>query len=138
MSMRKSLAVLLAAMAASLPAVAGDLTVTITDVKEASGKLMVAVFREEGWRKDPVATKSVAAESPQTTTVIEGLAPGRYGITLFQDLDMNGELDRNRFGIPKEPYGFSNDAPVRFGPPSFEDAGFDLTEDGATQTITLR
>jgi len=30
------------------------------------------------------------------------------------------------------------DAPVRFGPPSFACAGFDLPAEGATQTITLR
>ena len=32
------------------------------------------------------------------------------------------------FGLPKEKYGFSNDAAVFFGPPSFEESSFNLNE----------
>ena len=36
----------------------------------------------------------------------------------------NSILDTNWMGIPKEPYGFSNDAMGTFGPPSFQQASF--------------
>jgi uncharacterized protein (DUF2141 family) len=70
--------------------------------------------------------------------VFEGLVPETYGVKLFHDQDGDGKLSRGTFGIPTEPYGFSNDAPVRFGPPKFGKARFDVPTDGATQTITLR
>jgi uncharacterized protein (DUF2141 family) len=34
--------------------------------------------------------------------------------------------------------GFSRDAPMRFGPPRWDDAKFDLTESGATVPLTMR
>ena len=47
-------------------------------------------------------------------------------IRLFQDLDGDGELDKNAFGMPTEPFGFSNDPVIRFGPPSTKEILIDL------------
>ena len=38
-------------------------------------------------------------------------------------------MDRNLFGVPKEQFGFSNNAKGNFGPPSFEDASFTVSND---------
>ena len=38
-------------------------------------------------------------------------------------------MDRNFFGVPKEQYGFSNDAKGSFVPPSFKDASFTVSGD---------
>ena len=40
-------------------------------------------------------------------------------------------------GIPTEPYAFSNNAPLRFGPPSFADAALSVGEASET-VLTLR
>jgi uncharacterized protein (DUF2141 family) len=45
-------------------------------------------------------------------------------------------MDNNFFGIPKEQYGFSNNARALFGPPNFEDASFVLNGT-ASQSIDL-
>ncbi|MES2370531.1 DUF2141 domain-containing protein [Thiobacillus thioparus] len=37
---------------------------------------------------------------------------------------MNGKLDTNLLGIPKEGYGFSNDAKASLGAPTFSAASF--------------
>ena len=39
------------------------------------------------------------------------------------------------FGVPKEPYGFSNNKYGKFGPPDFEDISFDVKEDASTSLI---
>lgn len=57
------------------------------------------------------------------------LPPGTYAIKLFLDLNGNGKIDTNFLGIPKEPYGFSNNAKGSLGPPAFEAAAFELNED---------
>ena len=44
-------------------------------------------------------------------------------------------MDTKIFGIPKEPYGFSNDATGFMGPPKFKDAKFTIE---ANKTITIK
>ncbi len=45
-------------------------------------------------------------------------------IAVFQDLNGDGKLTKNSFGLPIEPYGFSNNARSTFGPPSFSQSAF--------------
>lgn len=53
---------------------------------------------------------------------------GTYGIKIFIDKNNNNKFDFNIVGIPKEQYGFSNDASALLGPPSFKNASFDLVD----------
>jgi uncharacterized protein (DUF2141 family) len=62
---------------------------------------------------------------------------GTYAIGVFHDVNGNNSLDTNFLGIPKEQYGFGNDATGSFGPPSFNDAAITVSKD-ATHTIILR
>ncbi len=50
-------------------------------------------------------------------------------IGIFVDKNYNNKMDRNLFGVPKEQFGFSNNAKGKFGPPSFEDASFTVSSD---------
>lgn len=53
---------------------------------------------------------------------------GKTGaIALFQDLNNNQRLDKNFIGLPVEPYGFSNNPKLLFGPPGFQKCAVDLT-----------
>jgi uncharacterized protein (DUF2141 family) len=49
---------------------------------------------------------------------------GNIAIAVFQDLNRNGQLDKSRMGIPKEPYGFSLNFRPTFRGPKFEEASF--------------
>jgi len=53
-----------------------------------------------------------------------GLAPGTYAVATFHDKQMTGHMILNFLGMPTTSYGFSNDAPVGLGPPSFDAASF--------------
>lgn len=68
----------------------------------------------------------VAAGSTEINLTLEN---GLYAILVYVDINQNGELDKNLFGIPKEPYGFSNNARGSFGPPSFMAVSIQITED---------
>ena len=46
--------------------------------------------------------------------------------------------DRALSLMPREGYGFSRDAPVRMGPPSFEQAAFEVGPARVSQTIRMR
>ena len=62
---------------------------------------------------------------------------GRYAIALLHDENGNGKIDKALM-IPREGFGFSRDAPLRMGPPSFKDAAFDVDAKGVNQSIRMR
>ncbi len=130
-------AIALQAAAADPAAEPATATVTVTNIRVQQGSIMAALHDERGWSSPAVALAKAPADAAAVTLRFSA-PPGRYGVQLFQDIDGNGELDANLVGIPTEPFGFSNDAPLRFGPPSFEDAAFVLGPDGTAIIVTLR
>jgi uncharacterized protein (DUF2141 family) len=78
------------------------------------------------WLSDPgyFATSSATPVGSKAICSFPDVPPGTYAVTFIQDLNLNGDMDSNLFGLPKEPWGTSRDAPFRFGPPLFEDAAF--------------
>jgi uncharacterized protein (DUF2141 family) len=81
---------------------------------------------------------NILAKSDHTAMMITDLAPGKYAIAAFADINQNGKLDRSFIGKPSEPYGFSNDARHLFGPPDFNEASFELKDATVSQSIQLR
>jgi len=65
------------------------------------------------------------------------IPPGTYALAVIHDENMDGKLDTNQLGIPKEGYGFSNDAKAWFGPPSFSAAIFQYNGGTLDMTISL-
>lgn len=66
------------------------------------------------------------------------LPPGRYAVTVYQDVNGNKKLDKNFLGIPQEPAGASNNPKTRMGPPSFDDCAFQFGTTDQTISIVLR
>ena len=67
---------------------------------------------------------------------IINLPEGTYAIALFIDANENLKIDKNFLGIPKEQYGFSNNAMGRLSGPSFEQAKFQV-KGNVVQNIKL-
>ncbi len=65
------------------------------------------------------------------------LPEGVYAIALFVDANKNLKIDKNFFGIPKEQFGFSNNAMGKLSAPSFEQAKFRV-EGHTLQNIKLK
>jgi uncharacterized protein (DUF2141 family) len=120
-------------------AVAAELKVTIEQVATGSGTLLVAVCTPETFlRRGCSHTGRAPAVSGEAQVVVRGIEPGVYAVQAFHDENGNFDLDRNIFGLPQEGMGFSNDAPMRFGPPSFEDAAIAIEAGGAATRLRLR
>ena len=127
----------IALAAAADPPPSGTVTVEIGNVRSAKGRVHVDLCPEARFLDDGCAYSGTAPAHPGTTIVIvRGVPPGRYAAQAFHDENGNGKVDRALFGIPKEGFGFSNDAPIRLKPPRFADAAFDL--DGRPRTIAFR
>ncbi len=113
------------------------LTLTVTGIKEAKGALMIAVYDKAGYDTDKAVAQAMAPVSATTVTTTIDLLPGKYGIKLFHDVDGDGKMGANPFGMPIEPYGFSNNAPAQFGPAKWDAAAFDVTAPSTAQAIKL-
>ncbi len=88
-------------------------------------------------RRDPAAHKLVAPARRDATIDFGKIASGRYAIALLHDENGNGRADMAMM-IPREGFGFSRDAPARFGPPSFDRAAFAIGDTPVSQKIRMR
>jgi len=79
----------------------------------------------------------VIESNEQDIYIINGIIAGNYALVIFQDINKNGKLDKGLFGIPREPYGFSNNPRMLIGPPSYKDCEFTLL-DHTTIEIKLK
>lgn len=119
---------------------AGELTIVIAEVQEPDGKLMIELLPSAAaMAGDGASTAALIlpAALPLTRVTLGYVPEGRYAIRVMHDLDGDGELARNLVGMPAEPWGVSNDAKGNFGPPSFDDAAFTVTEEPLSVEITL-
>ena len=68
----------------------------------------------------------MAAEiiSGHATCEFHGVSAGVYAVSIFHDENLNGRLDTNWMGIPREGVGASNNPKPRMGPPKFAAAEF--------------
>ena len=70
--------------------------------------------------------------------VFSDIPHGKYSIRLYHDINGNKILDKNIFGVPKDPYGYSNNARAKLSAPSWEDAMFELDSEEVTQNIEVK
>ena len=132
--MRQSLhlyGLLLMAVALGTPmmAAASTVEVTVNNVRNDHGRVLVALCARADFLRPHCAWKgSVAAARGSVVVRIDNVPPGTYAAQAFHDENANGRLDRNLLGLPEEGMGFSHDAPMRMGPPRFAAAAFAVGE----------
>ena len=96
--------------------------ITVTNFENIKGKLQVCLTdKKEDFLKQCEYATAVTVTNNTISVEIANIKTGVYSISLFHDENNNGVLDtKGFFGIPSEPYGFSNNPSTTFGPPSFE------------------
>jgi len=119
-----------------------DLTVTVTGLRNGRGKVLACLASAATAFPDckgtGAARHAIVSANKGTVTVEFGpVPPGTYAISLFHDENGNGKLDTVMM-IPREGYGFSRDAAVRFGPPRFAAAAFTVGNAPEHQTLKMR
>ena len=87
-------------------------------------------FLQDGkWIRGITLTPTEAAGKP----VISGLVAGTYAVSAFQDTTNCGALRRGAFGIPLDPWAFSNGGAAML-PPSWKRASFEVRA-GTTRIV---
>ena len=127
--------------AAAAPA-AADLEITIRNVLPGQGELRIALFdTADGFPNEPASTQPTLRQRADGDTVrvrFPGMPQGRWAVMVLQDLNGNGRIDSNLLGMPREPYGASNNRLPALSPPRFEEALVTLGPQGAQIQIDLK
>ena len=117
-----------------------SLTVTFTGIKTQAGTIMISLAGDKAaftGKGADAGHAAVAVHGAAVTAVFTGLTPGSYAVRAFHDLNGDGKLNVNPFGIPTEPYAFSNDARGAMGPPGWDAASFTVKAGDNTHTIAI-
>jgi uncharacterized protein (DUF2141 family) len=133
-------ALIASASVAAMPlARAGELTVTISDIRSAKGSIMLSVVNSDAaWnsQEKPVAAQKIAASGQEVVLKFD-LPAGDYAVQVMHDENENGKLDTNFMGMPIEGYGFSNNPQV-MRRAHFDEAKFALGAAAASIVVRLR
>ncbi|RMF01430.1 MAG: DUF2141 domain-containing protein [Bacteroidetes bacterium] len=121
------------------PTDTATLDLTITGLKGERGSLNLALFPRAG-NFPEIDTDTYTARievTAQTMTYrFTNLPRGRYALAVYQDLNNNGKMDKNLWGVPTEPYAFSGGAVAKWKAPDFADAAFELKEAELSLIVT--
>lgn len=102
--------------------------INVTHASSKKGDILVALYNSEkgfpGEKTGVIRTAKGVIQNGKSLIIIDDVAPGTYAIALFHDTNGDGKLNFNFLGIPKEGYGFSNNAWNMFSAPSFRQSAF--------------
>lgn len=122
------------------PTGAVRLDVVATDLRSGDGEVAFTVYPDDRRRFLAKGGKllrvRVPARAPATRACFL-LPPGSYAIAQYHDENGDHNFNRTLF-VPKEGFGFSNDAPTSVGLPSLDQARFTLGAKGGTVTMRMR
>lgn len=131
------LAALLAALVCGVSAAsAASLTVQVTGVASNEGQVYVGLCPRSFDEKSCTEGQRQPAKAGTMRFTFPNVPAGRLAIAVYHDTNGNGRLDKQIFGLPAEPYGFSNDV-GRAAPPSFEGALVTVSEPRSTVSVRV-
>ena len=106
------------------------LTIEAASFENTKGVLRVCVIdQKDDFLKSCAFSKIVAVEDDTVSLKIENIEKGNYAVSVYHDENNSGILETGGvFGIPLEPYGFSNNPNMTFGP-SYKKSVFKMASD---------
>jgi uncharacterized protein (DUF2141 family) len=103
-----------------------------------TGTVMVALYDSEAaYDSGPAVARAAVPASGPVVAIFENLPAGDYAVKAFHDVNGDGEMNTNPFGLPTEPYAFSNNAVGNMGPARWDRARFAVSGETG-QTIVIR
>ncbi|MBV6654412.1 MAG: DUF2141 domain-containing protein [Mameliella sp.] len=129
-----------ALLSISMNAQTGNITFKASGVQtNLGGELSAGIFKEPNFPTvgEQFRGKDAKVTSSTMEITLKDVPVGTYGADVFHDANTNNELETNFVGFPMESIGFANDAKIRFGPPSFEDASITVVA-GKTIIVPIK
>lgn len=115
--------------------------VKILGIRNSTGSIACALFESpEGFPAEFLKSAAnimiIKIRDLQARCDFIDIPPGTYALAVVHDENMDGKLATNWLGVPKEGYGFSNNAQALLRAPSFDAASFPY--DGRNLELTIR
>lgn len=102
------------------------LTINVQGLKAARGRVCYNLFSSAtgfpASAQRAVRAQCIPVKSSSSAIAFGNLTPGTYAVAVFHDINSDGQLNKNGFGIPTEGFGFSKNPGIVSGPPRFSDA----------------
>lgn len=137
-----SLSIFIISFQSAQAAEQATLKIHVEGLDNDKGVVRMALFNSEAsYSKDKggveAFTKAKSAiQNGEAEHDFTELPYGDYAVKLFHDVDDSGKIKTNMLGMPKEQFGFSNNAKASFGPPDFQKVKFTLNS--AVQSMTIK
>ncbi len=116
------------------------LTVVITNLPSADAPVVLGLYQEnDQFLHDEGRLKAYTfiPKGKTLTAQITDQEYGEYAISIYQDENSSGKMDKNILGIPKEGWCLSNNYKPKLKAPSFEDCKFDYDKKSNTLTLEM-
>ena len=130
-NLMKSLLIFFALWQSIIPTKNPQLTINISNIETMKGEIKVGIFNSDQlFLKEGVAIRNYSIKVEKNTAVltITDLPKGDYAVTMYHDENSDNKMNTNFIGIPKEPYGFSNNVKPIMSAPKYKDCKFTLDQ----------
>lgn len=115
-----------------LPSENPKLVLKISNIQKMQGDIKIGVFKSDSsFLKEDLAIKNYSIKVIKNTAIltITDLPKGEYAISMFHDENSDNKMNTNFIGIPKEPYGFSNNVKPKMSAPKYKECKFNFSDD---------
>jgi uncharacterized protein (DUF2141 family) len=133
-----AMAAFMAMMTGAGAALAGDVVVELRGIRDGSGPLYVGMQTEGQFLQNAGEYGEIikAPKAGDTTVVLKDVAPGEYSISVWHDVNGNGDFDRAPDGRPLDGWAMNNAGALR-GQPEFDQVKFTVGSGGATLDLEM-
>lgn len=101
------------------------LAINIHKLNSNDGYIMLELLDEN---ENTITQTMGTVENKTAVITLDGIEPGTYAVRFYHDENENKKMDTNKYGIPQESYGFSNNARGFMGPPKYKKLLFEVEE----------
>ncbi len=109
------------------PPGSGRLNISIENINAPKGVIWVGIYNSPDnflIKERSILKKIKVNHTGSAHITIPSLPYGEYAIALFHDINENGTLDNNYFGVPSEPYAFSGRIKSKWRLPYYKEVKF--------------
>jgi len=118
------------------------INVVVSGIKDNTGSIRCGLFNSaDTFPKDDkrlMGVEAPIANGQATCTFTNVPAPGTYAVAYFKAAPGQTKMNTGFMGMPQDPYGFSRNATIGMGPPSFSSAAYAYNGGAVTFPTTIQ
>lgn len=117
------------------------INVAVSGIKDNTGSIRCGLFNSaDTFPKDGkefMGVEAPIANGQATCTFNNVPAPATYAVAYFKAAPGQTKMRTSWLGMPQDPYGFSRNATIGMGPPSFDSAAYSYAGGATTWPVTI-